>query len=484
MVVFRPRGGVWPPVLVAGLVLGALALCWRVRDAPLMYGGLVRADALGAWFGAITLAGLLVAVSAERARPGWWVLAAVPLLISYALAPMLGIAAGYLVCTALLAAPRRPLARRALAAAPAFLPALCLLIGYGALALRGAASYDARSAGAALDSLAFWFVLLAALAPIVGLARAKASFGPRGLLARCLAPAWLYPLARLYSLGPWNTGWALATLLLGGALAGWCAFAALFRHDAAGRAAALTAGALAGTLAALGLGTSAGVAAACYGLLSYILLVAGGWVGQAGAPAVTGQAARWPWLFSSAFPFAAPFAASWMLIGASMAGGVPLLAGGLWLAALLAGLAWAVWGLPADGAGLHRAVALASATLGVGAPLVVQAWIEPVAAQLQAGLGPYGEIHIWPWIGLATNDAAHIPVATWPSLALALLMLVLCALVYTLARLRASAPAELPAVSCSPDRAVLRALYHEVPWLALVLGWAAPPLDEHDNDAE
>lgn len=477
---FRRMGGSWPSLLAAGALLGALALSWRVRDAPLLYGGLVRVDALGAWFGVVALAGLLVALAAGRAWPGWRTLALVPLLGSYALGPTLGIAAAYLLFAGLLAAPGQGLARRGLAV----LPGLCLLLGYGMLALRGAASYDARTAGAALSSLAFWFVLLAALAPVVGLARADAHLGGAGLLARSLAPAWLYPLARLYSLGPWNAGWSLATLLLAGALACWCALAALLRPDVAGRAAALTAGALAGALAGLGLGTSAGVAAACYGMLIYVLLVAGvappGWLARPAAPPVTELEAQLPWLFSSAFPFAAPFAAAWMLIGASMAGGVALLGGALWLSALLAGMAWAVWGAPADAGGLHRVVALASAGLGVGAPLLVRGLIEPATAQLQGGLAPYGDVNIWPWIGLATNDAAHIPVATWPSLALALLMLVLCALVYALARLRASAPPRPPNAPGGPDGVALR---DEVPWLALVLGPPARP-DEPGHDAE
>ncbi|MFN8501572.1 hypothetical protein [Kouleothrix sp.] len=252
-------------------------------------------------------------------------------------------------------------------------------------------------------------------------------------------------------------------------------------------ASALAAGALAG----LGLGTNAGAAAACYAALCYLLLVAGlappAWLGRA-APLAPTELGTWlPWLFSSAFPFAAPFAAAWMLIGASMAGGAALLAGALWLAALLGGLVGALWGPPADAAGLHRPVALASALVGIGAPLVLRGPIEPVVAQLQGGLSLYGDVNVWPWVGLAAADAAHVPVATWPSIALALLMLVLCALVYTCARLGTSTPAvpSAPVAEAAPagSGAALRTLRDDVPWLALVLGPASAP-DELTHDVE
>src|SRR5262249_55668034 len=61
-------------------------------------------------------------------------------------------------------------ARRVLPGAPGLLATGCLLAGYGALVVRGALRYDDRGAGAALDSFAFWFVLLAALVPISALA--------------------------------------------------------------------------------------------------------------------------------------------------------------------------------------------------------------------------------------------------------------------------------------------------------------------------
>jgi len=294
--------------------------------------------------------------------------------------------------------------------------------------------------------------------------------------------AWLYPLARLYSLGPWNSGWSFATLLLGGALALWCACSALIRPDASTRNHRTQSSYLALALSGLGLSNSAGVAAACYAVLAYLVL----WVGHSEwgteDPAHPPSAIPHPpspipptWLLSSALPLTAPFVAVWMLIGASVAGGVALLAGVAWLAALIHGLAVALW----DGtepAQARRPLLVAGAlslALGAGAPPIARLLILPVVAQLQGGLTPFGDLNIWPWVGVATSDAAHTQVTTLPSIAVALLMLVLTALVYVVVRLRelrrADQPAEPPEATAvaSPLLSYLR---DEVPWLGGLLG--------------
>ena len=84
-----------------------------------------------------------------------------------------------------------------------------------------------------------------------------------------------------------------------------------------------------------------------------------------------------------------------------------------------------------------RVLAAISLVLGAAAPAAMTWLIQPVVDQLQGGLAPYGSVNIWPWIGLASSDAANTPVATLPSLAIALLMLVLGALVYVIVRLAA-----------------------------------------------
>ena len=506
MRVFNRLSHRWPTVLASGAALVALALLWIVRAMPLQPAPGVRIDALSAFFIFALLGGLALALLAwPGAAPRGRILAqAAPLIAAY-LTTLTPIIAGAYLLFALLAlrlgartAPAdrsraRALGRalrRALLAAPDLVAATALLVGYGALAARGALRYDARTAGAALDSFAFWFVLLAAVIPISVLGRSitERDFEDRGSRIEdrglpFLNPrssilyshsdvttldifrlAWLYPLVRLYSLGPWNNGWSFATLLLGGAAALWAAAAALTRRPARRELTLLSYLGLA--LAGMGLGTGAGVAAGCYGLLAYMILALqpatdpgprfdkltnrrdeGDRRPTTDESALPEAAASLPhvftpsalhWLLSGAIPFTAPFVAAWMLVGASVASGVALLSGAAWLILLLNGVTTTLPNdtAPPDARRPLIVAATASVLLGVGAPLGVVALIQPVIEQLQGGLTPYGDINIWPWVGLATIDATHTPVTTLPSIAVAALMLVLSALVYLIARLR------------------------------------------------
>jgi hypothetical protein len=72
--------------------------------------------------------------------------------------------------------------------------------------------------------------------------------------------------------------------------------------------------------------------------------------------------------------------------------------------------------------------------LGIGSPLIVTALIQPIIAQLQGGLTPYGDLVLWPWLGLQVLDAARTPVALLPSFALLALMLVMGALAWLMVR--------------------------------------------------
>jgi hypothetical protein len=254
---------------------------------------------------------------------------------------------------------------------------------------------------------------------------------------------WLYPLLRLYTLGPWNSGWGLATLLLGGALALWAALVGLTAAKLSVRAGLVIASYAALALAVCGLSSGAGVAAACYGVLACLIL---GPTRQSErgdpetepveAPARRGLpsvfALALPWLVSGAVPFTAPFVAAWMAVGAATAGGVIALAAVAWLAVLLNALPAVLWPASASrGRALAAAVGL---VVGVGAPVVIAATIQPAIEQLQGGLTPYGDVNIWPWVGITMLDAAKGQVAVLPSVAGALLMLVLAALVYLVAR--------------------------------------------------
>lgn len=472
-------------------LLGGLALVWQVRDTPWTPLALVRVDGLSAFFLLLTLLALALEPAPLR-RPGP---ALALLLPAFCLTALLPVALVYLLLALLEPSVRRLVsARRAatqleglrlaggltLEALAPLLAAGCLLLGYGALALGGAASYDQRTAGIALDSLAFWFVLLAAVIPLLPLATTGP--GPLALAARL---AWLYPLLRLYSLGPWNSGWSFAVLLLGGGAALWAAADALLSPRFEQRAARARACLLALGLAAFGLSSGAGLAAGCYCALAALLLQ---YAPEDRTPSpkqptdsdpttqhstLNTQLLSSPWLLTPAVPMVAPFVAVWLVVGAAVAGGVSALAGAAWLAALLLALAPALHPTPpAD-----RRAGVLSLALGVGAPLVLLLAVEPLILQLQGGLTPYGDIVIWPWVGLAAQDAARTSVAALPSLAVAGLMLVLVALAYLIGRLRSWVPADGPQM---PQTDLLEQLRREVPWL----GRARPTEEERRVDGE
>jgi hypothetical protein len=525
----------WPIAFASGLVLAALALLWLARDSPLQPAPLIRFDALSAFFTFALLGGVALALAARPVRadwrPGRLILLPAIFIVAFSTTLTPVIIGSYALAALLAPVPSleprsaspnslrlrlRALGRAlrwALTAAPLPIAAASLAIGYGALALRGALAYDGRAAGGALDSLVFWFVLLAAVIPLSPLgqptARDRRSTPDTGTLERSNVPsaanelrllvgydllriAWLYPLVRLYSLGPWNTGWSLATLLLGGATAVWCAGAAIMRPTAHAHSPLAPLGFAGLTLAGLGLGTSAGIAAGCYGMLAYLVVVIGETRRQGDKEIEIDQISLSPalpvslscWLLSGAVPLTAPFVAAWMLVGAGVSGGVALLSAAAWLVVLLHALAAALPDRRALAIARRPATvaAAASVVLGVGALLAIRGLIEPVVGQLQGGLTPYGAINIWPWVGLAASDAAHTQVTTLPSIAVALLMLVLSALAYLVARLRAGDVApEVPrptiaGAAALPDehawgrlRALIRSLRAEVPWLGALI---------------
>jgi hypothetical protein len=510
---------------LSGIALAVLALVWAVRDTPWQALLVLRFDGLSAFFLFVTTASLaLLAWSLPQPdRPTlkrWGAcLALVSLAYSAVLLPV--IVAAYAGLALLLrqrpgglpvSAPSTEVGDTRLfspaglservrrvrwsAWAPT-LAAACLLLGYGLLVLRGALRYDERIAGAAFDSLVFWFVLLGAIIP--QLAFDEQDDVTHGALIWRIA--WLYPLVRLYSLGSWNSGWSFATLLLAGSAALWLALTALTRPSSVTRTTSSSYLALA--LAGFGLGTGAGVAAGCYGVLAALVVGSltndGGRTTEDGGqgdkkteelqatdhgPQTTDHEPISTWLLSGALPFTAPFIATWMLIGAATAGGVIALAGVVWFVALLSALTLALRGWESA---THRSAAGASAAFGVAAPLVLLILIEPVILQLQDGLTPYGDVNIWPWIGIAVRDSANVQVATLPSIAVAVLMLVLTALVYLASRLyeqwrdEPAAIRSVPAQSsqaAAPSRfgAIVAFLRNDVPWL----GSPKPP-SEHEQ---
>jgi hypothetical protein len=353
--------------------------------------------------------------------------------------------------------------------------------------------YNATTAGTGLNSISF---ALLALATLFGarllpqeadVRRQKAAGHDLAACAPSLAPgvlllhaAWFFPLFRLFSFGPWNDGWSAALLVLGSALALWALVEELLRVPIVARKVQTPVlplrfyGALA--LLGLGLASGAGVGLACFALLSALVLTLG-------AQALGARAARWPrWPLSGAVPLTLPFITLWIGVGAAAAAGSSALSILVWVLGLVYVLHWLRGGsaasappsipIPAqeprarnaepgtsereqlveerlqdvptpshlvdDGDTrttplLNVAVGL-SVALGIIAPLLVTALVQPIIAQLQGGLTPYGDLVLWPWVGLQVLDAARTPVAALPSLALLALMLVMGALAWLLLR--------------------------------------------------
>ncbi|MGQ9926262.1 MAG: hypothetical protein ACUVS4_05265 [Chloroflexaceae bacterium] len=424
-------------LLAAGLTLAGLA-----RAAPLAaWDGLLRADALSALLVIVVAAHGLVSLAHGAPHP-WRVAATAWLVGVAALQGHLAALGGLLVLAGLLQDVESPEERPVWRWQVRRLAPPGVLAGLALIALTGEAwNYGAPLAGAGLNSVSFALILVATLlvldAPALAGERAPASMS-------MLASGCLYALLRLFSLGPWNLGWLLAGLLMGGLLALWAAWRAALAPAA--QAVPWLGLSLSGmAIAGAGLGSPAGLTVTGYVLLLLPPLRLGLERPVAGTRAL--------WLFSAAVPLSGPFVAGWLAIAAATAGGLPALAVALWLAALLMALPPARLALAPvapsrsdrngeseQGLAPEARAWLAagcSAGLGLGAPLLLIGLLAPVTAQLEGGLTPFGEIVGWPWAGLIAFDPARQPVATLPSLALAGLMLILSALCWTILRLLA-----------------------------------------------
>lgn len=464
---------------------GACGALWLAHDVPFQPARALQVDALGAFFFCASLLASVLWFFSSANWPGFrfWLL-----LLLAAAAYSLTFIPGILLVYVLLAVVSLPgddvelapgwragLARGAVVALWA-VAAVCLALGYGAIALRGSLFYDDRVAGALVDGFVFWFVLLAAVVPLSRVGSTRST----SLLVWFWRIVWLYPLVRLYSLSPWNVGWGYAAMLLGGAAAIWSVATALVEPRRSRRHDLLLQGYAALALAGFGMGTSAGVAAGCYAVLVHQLLAV------AFARSAHSVSPAWfdhylGWMLSAALPFTAPFVAIWMLVGAAIAAGSTALAGVLWLVGLLHALvALLAPARPATAA--ERVAALVSGAMAVAAPLVLLAVIDPVVRRLQGGLTPYGDVAIWPWVGLATRNAGAAQVLVFPSLAVAALMVVLLAIVHLICRLRqagaATGESGEPALPL-PLQSIAAILRAEVPWLG---GRASGPGGEPDRD--
>lgn len=423
-------------ILALGLA-AALFAAWLLRDAPLtpaLAHGLLRADALSAFFALVTTALALAEIGQGREKSPLRLLGVVGLLVAAYLSGHMAVTAALFALAGFL----RIIGRHPSEALPMILPIICLSLGLASMGLRADEwRYAEPGAGAGLNSGAFVLLLLAVLLAGGFLALTDGqSAGPARQIDPIFGPALLYPLLRLDSLGPWNLGWLAATLLIGGAVALWSAWWAA--TCASGDAAAWLQRYLIGmALAGIGLGSGAGLALAAFALLTMPLI-------SLGMGVAVHHARPWPlWAISAATPLSAPFVAAWVGVAAATAGHVPVLAMILWAAALLTAVPVARMATgrskqpwwPQDwrllvAAGLSLA-------LGGGAPLALTLLVAPMASQLAGGLSPMGEIALWPWAGLIALDAARQPVASLPTLAMAGIMIVLAALAWVGARLLA-----------------------------------------------
>jgi len=147
--------------MIYGLLAATtLVLLWFAREQPLAF-GVLRFDGLSLFF---VLLALVAPLLRQDITPRTMLITTLAVLaLTSRLTPVIALAAGL---AAVAAMPRVSRLRDVAHVWHMWAAIGSLAIGYGLLAARGALLYDQRSAGAVLDSTAFWFVLLAAALPL------------------------------------------------------------------------------------------------------------------------------------------------------------------------------------------------------------------------------------------------------------------------------------------------------------------------------
>ncbi|HEY0735520.1 MAG TPA: hypothetical protein VGD69_11490 [Herpetosiphonaceae bacterium] len=300
-----------------------------------------------------------------------------------------------------------------------------LTAGLGLMWLNGGSTWSAPATATAVTSPAFLLILLGCSIGLSNypIALMRQSSDP---VRQALQPIWLLALIRTIEWGPWNSGWTLAALLLGGVTTLWAASTALWASDRAQRIERILSTWLGMALACVGLLTTVGIAAALWLMLAYALSLG-----------LLLRTERWGW-WAGPVPPSASFVAAWLAQGATAASGAFLLAAVFWLATLFNGIA--ILRLRSE-TQVSSKLSIASALglglallLGVLAPLPLRWLMLPAIEPLQGGLTPFGLLDIWPWVGIAALDAGHRRVAVLPSIAVFVLALVVAALVWLVAR--------------------------------------------------
>ncbi|MCX7859758.1 MAG: hypothetical protein N2385_06690 [Chloroflexus sp.] len=383
---------------------GGVMLSRIQRQSFTVLNGLIVIDGLSCLV-LITAGLLVVSIPARWRRLGQLAGLGIAALSGH----LAGLAIGLLVAMALSERWRMRSAGLMLAAGYA-------LIGFTAASCRLAASGDG------LNSLSFILLLAGASIAAGALGLAVKEPAPFDSLA---ALAGLAAMLRLFSIGPWNLGWQLATLLVGGALAISAAWRAAGASEAIEAETWLQRSLSGLSLTAIGCASPAGVAAT--GLLLLHLALR-----RLAQPAV-GVTPWAGWLLAGAVPGTLGFVAFWSASAAIMAAGIPALAVVAWAAALLGMLAA---GRQIHGTGQRRSttVALAGLALGIASPALARWLLRPLSDHLQGGLTPYGTIEPWRWAGLLALDAGSRSSATAPGLALLALMILIGALAWLINR--------------------------------------------------
>lgn len=340
-----------------------------------------------------------------------------------------------------------------------------LVAGFGLIWLSGGSTWSAPATATAVTSPAFLLILLGCSIglnsyPVAFLHHALRAPGTRSSdpLCQALQSIWLLPLIRTIEWGPWNSGWTLAALLIGGVTVLWASSTALWANDRTQRIERILSAWLGMALACVGLLTTVGIAAALWQLLAYALGLG-----------LLLRSERWGW-WAGPMPPAAGFVAAWLAQGATAASGAFLLSGVFWLATLFSGIAILRHRSEtqiSSRLSISSTISIGLALLlGVLSPLPLRWLMLPAIEPLQGGLTPFGLLDIWPWVGIAALDAGHRRVAVLPSIAVFVLALVVAALAWLFARVFGWVQLETDEVQAQPEQANLwEQLRQQVWWI-------------------
>jgi hypothetical protein len=239
-----------------------------------------------------------------------------------------------------------------------------------------------------------------------------------------LRPFWLFALLRTLETGPWPLFLTLGVPLTGASIALSSAIAAMHARDDMITVERLSTSLCGMVLICTGLSSPAGVAAALWVIAIYALLLV---LARAAGGRLTISASLLL-IVACWWTFAAAAGGRAFLISA-----VALLTGCILIASVVLRSPWA--GIKVPVAFLEGTAAILIVLLTLFMPVLTRDLAQPVVDQLGAGLTSFGLLQIWPWLGVATLDAAHTRVALMSGPILVPLIGILLALLWLLLRI-------------------------------------------------